>query len=152
MSQASRSTRWPASAAARWRRPSGGSSRLKNTLKRRWAMSDHARKIERAVACVDLEWGAAEAADAEERFRRRLKRRKLVRRVALVPALAAAAAVVLLMVGSRDGAVRFADGSVATPVDSGSQLRVVSSAETRTVVNVERGGGRFRVAKNPKRV
>jgi transmembrane sensor len=72
---------------------------------------------------------------------------------------AALAAVCMLAIGGGVGwrllrtehALRFADGSTADLVGAGSELSVSESSPTQMVVQVRKGGGRFDVARNPKR-
>jgi transmembrane sensor len=99
-------------------------------------------------------------------------RRRTVRRVAL-GAGAVAAAVLLIVVGrgrwpvvppggragvaehapapAAAGPLRFADGSLATPLDAGSLLVLAEDSPGRMRVDVTRGRGRFEVTPNPSR-
>jgi transmembrane sensor len=129
-------------------------------------MSDLERKIASAVACVQVEWTAEHAAAVERSFRRRVRRRRAAGRL-----MAVGTALVLLVGGglalrrvsrprtptpptiaATERVLRFDDGSTATALDGASVIRAVASAPERALVAIDRGGGRFVVTKNPRRV
>ncbi|AKF09104.1 FecR family protein [Sandaracinus amylolyticus] len=113
---------------------------------------------------VSIEWDAARAAHLAERASARQRRRTLARG-ALGAGVVAFAAGFLLILGVRHtpaathepgaiahatpgeghGVLRFAEGSVATPLDASSELVVASVRDDEIVVDVVRGGGRFEV-------
>ncbi|UJR78398.1 FecR domain-containing protein [Sandaracinus amylolyticus] len=116
---------------------------------------------------VGIEWDAARAAHLAERASARQRRRTLARG-AIGAGVVAFAAGFLLMWGARrtpaathgpdaiahaahalpaegHGVLRFAEGSVATPLDASSELVVAAVRDDEIVVDVVHGGGRFEV-------
>lgn len=130
-------------------------------------MSDLKQAIRDATATVKAEWTAEHAEKMEGVFVKRHHRRKVVRRAAIsLTALACLIGVGLAAVPrlrnakpsnpatlvAADGVVRLEDGSTATPLEPGSVVRVSSSLPTRSVIEVQKGGARFSVTRNPARV
>ena len=93
-------------------------------------------------------------------------RRRVVRRVGFAVAALGVAALAFLIarrggnVDGRDGvaggpaspgAIRFSDGSLATPLDRGSVLVVAEDSPRRMRVDLQLGGARFQVTRNRER-
>lgn len=123
-----------------------------------------AQRTRAAKEHVRVEWDASRAARLAERASARQRRRALARGVA--SAAAAAAVITIAWMGwshpsgspgvgapvaspsharEASGVLRFADGSVATPLDGSSELVVSAVTEGEIAVEVVRGGGRFEV-------
>jgi transmembrane sensor len=137
-------------------------------------MSDLSRKMQEAREHVAAPWTPARAADVEGRMlRRRLRRRaagalgavavmgalvvgglSLIRRPAQGPIVAATtgAATPTTRAPSAGAPLRFADGSVVSPLDDRAVVRTREATPRRAVVALERGGARFDVAHDPTRV
>jgi transmembrane sensor len=129
-------------------------------------MSDVAKKIEDASEHVNVQWSESRARRVEQMMLRTRTRRARVR--------AGAAALAVLAVGvGAFGAykilktepvvasttpapvvapLKFADGSVATPLDSDSVVQSTSVAADKIEVAIVKGAARFEVTKNPQRV
>lgn len=123
--------------------------------------------VDRARHTVDPSWDAARTTSAHAAFKARLVRRRRTRLAAGATLALAAAALIGVSVWpapapvathdvapaegatpvgpSHDGAWRFWDGSIATPVDATAELRAVEVGPERIEVAVTRGAGRFEV-------
>lgn len=136
-------------------------------------MSDLSRKIDEAAAHVRPAWDESRARDVERGMHRKRARRARTRAAAMVAAPLAVLALVVwfarplaspvaavpsagptataLASAMTPAALRLEDGSVADPLDVRTVMRVVARTPERVQVDLERGGARFDVAKNPSR-
>jgi transmembrane sensor len=137
--------------------------------------ADLAQRIERAAARIDPRLSDHDIERLVIATRMR-GRRRAVKRIGWSVGALAVAAVALVMLGrggklpwswARGGTVaeqtpssagptaghpvRFADGSLATPLAAGDVLVVAESAPERVRIDVRRGGGRFQVTPNRQR-
>lgn len=130
-------------------------------------MSDLARKVEDASDHVQVEWSDARARRVEQLMLRTRTRRARIR------AGAAVVAALAIGIGSFSAykklrtepvvakttqppvaiqPLKFADGSVATPLDNESVVESTAVAADRIEVAIVKGAARFEVTKNPQRV
>lgn len=124
-------------------------------------MTDLAQKMEAARGALKVDWNPDRARAAERGMVRLRRRRAAVRTVGAslaVLALVAGTAVVARMVrppepmAIAEGRVlRFEDGSLAT-LEGDATVTRTSNEPGRTVVEIVKGGARFKVARNPTRV
>lgn len=127
-------------------------------------MSDLARKVEEAADNVKVEWSESRARRVEAMMLRTRTRRARIRTGAtIVGALAIAIGGVTAYKKTRPTPIavapaatlvplKFADGSVATPLDKESVVRSTSVAPDKIEVAIVKGAARFEVTKNPQRV
>ncbi len=128
-------------------------------------MGDLEREIARARGHVDVQWDDERARRVQAGLGARRQRQR-------VRAAAAGVALALMVAGglwwrhqrsdtpAREARhdqrsaplVRFADGSVARPLDLDSVVRPIAAAPRRLTVEVVRGGARFDVVHDPSRV
>jgi transmembrane sensor len=120
-------------------------------------MPDLQEQLQQVGAAIDP-WGAAEVERAWTAHRGRRRRRAVRRRamgagagLAVVLAAGLLATRARLPGTTQPAAIRFADGSTATPAGGGAVLHAVEDAPARATVRLERGRAAFRVTKNPAR-
>jgi transmembrane sensor len=127
-------------------------------------MSEDDTKLGAALVATDSEWTSADTEHGLRLLRRRVRGRRLARRAAIGGlAVVALAGAVVLVVGRVKGetavppvrvgaALRFADGSLVTPLDPSTIVSVGDARPERIALVVERGHATFEVAPNPRRV
>lgn len=67
------------------------------------------------------------------------------------PAIARQSAPIIAPIPATDRVLRFSDGSLATPVDIGSEIEVAEESQLRIGLSLLRGRGRFEVTPQPAR-
>jgi transmembrane sensor len=117
--------------------------------------------LDRAVLVqkhVALQWSDERVDALLDRTRAKRRRRGVLRISAVVVAVAAAAVLAFQLWPvpepdriARDP-LRLNDGSIARPIDSGSQLVIASVEPRRTIIEVRRGGGHFEVVHRADRI
>lgn len=120
-------------------------------------MSNLRERIEKSRHAVDSKWSPERERLLAQRVARSLQRRAIARRVSG----AGVAALVLAALGyfgarasgpvDEPGTLRFADGSVATPLSGESRLAIIDDAPDSSLVTLMAGGARFDVVSRPNR-
>jgi transmembrane sensor len=130
-------------------------------------MADLLRQIEQAGAHVQVDWTPDRLQSTERRMMRRKERRARIRTGVAVAAACAVVALVVFfgldryrplpdvpdstaLTPSLD-VLRFADGSMATPIRPGTVVRSEAVTDKNVEVIVASGAARFEVTPNPER-